>query len=211
MKSWVACFILLLSFIVFNLREANSMEQWSEENKKNLTTILQQYMPEWNENKTEKMLRDSESSGEYSSVFMTNKGKLAIKIMGNTILVNGKDITGNLGSEITHGNFSPIIKNVNDSSIAIGNNNVINANYQVLYNSLVDLDKIVSTDERIPDNEKIIVDADIKTIQSQLQKDKPSTNILKEAWGGIKKVLDTYGYVKQIIEIGKLILPLFGI
>lgn len=34
-----------------------------------------------------------------------------IKILGDTIFVDGKDITGNLGSKTTYGDYSPVVEN----------------------------------------------------------------------------------------------------
>ena len=56
----------------------------------------------------EQIIKSASNSGSYVSnigkeYFIQGFG------YGNTILVNGKDITGNLGSSITYGNQSPII------------------------------------------------------------------------------------------------------
>lgn len=39
---------------------------------------------------------------------------------GDTVLLNGKDVTGNLGSKIAHGDHSPIIEDIQNSQITTG-------------------------------------------------------------------------------------------
>jgi hypothetical protein len=96
----------------------------SEEKIKKITQELQKELPNWTENDTTNLLQEAKS-GEISRTIMTDpdKGATSIKVIGETILLNGKDITGNLGSKTTHGNYSPIIEEVNNSQIAIGSQN----------------------------------------------------------------------------------------
>ena len=48
----------------------------------------------------------------------TDDGRLIpIEVMGESILINGKDISGNLGSKTTQGANSPIIEDVTGSQI----------------------------------------------------------------------------------------------
>ena len=47
-------------------------------------------------------------------------GNMVIILSGETILFNGIDITGNLGSKATYGDYSPII-DIKDSKVNLGN------------------------------------------------------------------------------------------
>jgi len=106
----------LLILLLVLLVSAN----WTQEEMNQITNEIQKSIDSWTIEDTAQMLHEAQSSGEYLQTVLTDKGMVSIKIMGETILLNGKDISGNLGSKITHGDNSPIIEDVKDSQIAIG-------------------------------------------------------------------------------------------
>ncbi len=71
-----------------------------------LTEYIQKTHPEWTYEKSLHTIIDAKGWVEW-----TTGPDPAIKIMGETILVGGKDITGNLGSKTTTGDYSPIVEN----------------------------------------------------------------------------------------------------
>ncbi|TKJ33519.1 MAG: hypothetical protein CEE38_20375 [Planctomycetes bacterium B3_Pla] len=104
--------------------------QWTEEKIQALTARFQEYNSTWTRQDTTKLLRSSQDVNTKYEQFKDNSGHTRkITVMGGmTVLVDGKDITGNLGSKTTHGNNSPIIEDVQDSQITTGDESPINKN-----------------------------------------------------------------------------------
>ncbi len=148
------------------------------------------------------MLSAAQNTGTHTSTLSDSDGKIIarIQIMGETVLTNGKDISGNLGSKTTYGDKSPIIENVSDSTLNFGDGNIVNQNHQTIIDKLSDLKKEVITNANLTSGQKNQAIGDIETIRSQLGKETPNKNIIKEAWTGLKGFL---GDIKTIIEIGK--------
>lgn len=111
---------IAILFFVIALLSTNVRANWSQENINQITKEIQKNIPDWTAEKSIDILNKSESFGHYTKAIPTDKGIIRIEIVGETILINGKDISGNLGSKITHGNNSPIIGDVKDSQVAIG-------------------------------------------------------------------------------------------
>jgi len=95
---------------------------WTQEEIETITSEIQKKLPFWKIEETVEILKISESrGGKFIDSRQNEEGKkIIIEIMGKTILLDGKDITGNLGSKITHGNYSPILENIDNSPIAVG-------------------------------------------------------------------------------------------
>lgn len=92
--------------------------EWRGDTVNNVTVYMQTCFKAWTEQDSLKMLEESTHSGEYSTMVVGEK-TCRVKIVGETVLINGKDISGNLGSKTTYGNNSPIIE---------GNGNIVNSN-----------------------------------------------------------------------------------
>ena len=105
-------FILFALVIIPNVKA-----DWNVEK---ITKEMQGNIDDWTIDDTLQILEKARA-GLYSETRGTYKGKVIIQITGETFLLNGKDISGNLGSKITHGDNSPIIEDIEDSQIAIGN------------------------------------------------------------------------------------------
>jgi len=69
------------------------------------------------------MLADASHAGDYNLDFINDTSIVRIKVMGDTVFLNGKDITGTLSSNTTYGNNSPIIQNNTNSNIVVGEKN----------------------------------------------------------------------------------------
>ena len=116
MKRIIYIFVLILTI------SPSVYAEWTEEKIIHLTEEIEKTGISWSIQQTEEMLRAARNAGDYSSAMMTDKGMVRIKIIGETVLLNGRDISGNLGSKVTHGDNSPIIEDVKDSQLAIGDN-----------------------------------------------------------------------------------------
>src|SRR5262249_35246829 len=67
----------------------------------------------------------SGSSTRTGTITTDSGALLPAMLTGESLLINGKDISGNLGSKTTHGANSPIIENIRDSQIAAGEGNSV--------------------------------------------------------------------------------------
>ena len=95
---------------------------WEQEELNNLTVELKKYDNTWDYWKTIALLTEAGHARNY----MGSIGNVGMTIFdGKTIIVNGKDITGNLGNKTTYGANSPIIENIKDSQVAIGEKPVV--------------------------------------------------------------------------------------
>jgi len=212
-KTRIKNFIKIVTVIFFGVLilggNAVMANDYSDAFVQKLTSLLQSYDPSYTEEKIAILMEMSKKSGD-TTLFVKDKtgnyggNGARVLIMGETIIVNGKDITGNLGSKTTYGDYSPIIDNIDSSTVIIGNSNITQS-YQAVFNAMSELKEKVVADSSISKDDKSMLLGDIGTVQSQLQKKKPNLSIVKESWNGIKKVLKAYGYAKTIIEIGKLI------
>ncbi len=76
-----------------------------------LTAYINRYYPKipWTlEESSEQILQSSKSVITIFTV--QNQGQLVKgQIMGNSIFINGEEITGNLGNKTTYGDYSPIV------------------------------------------------------------------------------------------------------
>lgn len=115
-KLIIATLILLFPIIV--IAEGN----WTEEKIASVTEAIQAAMPSWTTQQTRDLLEASKFSGANTQTILTDNGVTKLEVHGETILLNGKDITGNLGSKITNGPNSPIFGDINGSQIATGPN-----------------------------------------------------------------------------------------
>lgn len=108
---------------------ANAAE-WTEQKKNQVTQYMQQYRHDWTLADTQ-LMSQGRVPHTTATVYIENRplnlrlvaddGRLIpIEVLGQSILVDGKDLSGNLGSKTTQGANSPIIENVTGSQIATG-------------------------------------------------------------------------------------------
>jgi hypothetical protein len=109
-------FFIFLALCFPNLLEA----EWTQEIVEAATLEIQKTSPSWTIEETIAILKEYEGPEPSIQTIGRKEGKFNITLNGETILINGKDITGNLGSKITHGDNSPIFENVDNSQIAVG-------------------------------------------------------------------------------------------
>ena len=117
--------MLLILFVLFACSSI-VLANLTKVEMKNLTQTIQEYKRSWTMENTQKIMQAANNSGEVSYVARADDGSvLRIKILGDTVLINGKDVTGNLGSKVTHGDNSPIIDNIRNSQVATGDGSSI--------------------------------------------------------------------------------------
>lgn len=81
------------------------------------TVLLKNYLDktypnnEWKSIDLAQKIHDGNVSGMYVSLLEYKGITVRVQIMGATILVDGKDITGSLGDQTTYGDYSPIVQN----------------------------------------------------------------------------------------------------
>lgn len=112
--------ILLILLVPFSVKA-----EWTDDKVSAITESIQKKYSSWTSKDTKDMLERASHAGHSYNPIITDKGMIRIEIIGETVLLDGKDISGNLGSKTTYGPNSPIVENVKDSQIAIGSSNQI--------------------------------------------------------------------------------------
>ena len=108
---------------------------WSDDKKAIITEYMQQYRRDWTLADTDLMSHGTIPHTQ-ASVFVEGRPlnqkliaddgrRVPVEVFGQSVLVDGKDLSGNLGSRTTHGANSPIIENVTGGQIAAGQGNTI--------------------------------------------------------------------------------------
>jgi hypothetical protein len=118
--------------------------QWPEAKRQAITEYMQQYRRDWTRQDTDLLAQGQVPPHAEADVFINNRPSnlriraddgrvIPLEVLGESLLVNGKDISGNLGSKTTHGANSPIIEDVSGSQISTGNNSPITgrSNYTI--------------------------------------------------------------------------------
>lgn len=96
---------------------------------------MQQYRRDWTVRDTE-ALSTGEVPHSEATVFVNDRPidlrlkaddgrEIPVEVFGGSILVNGKDLSGNLGSRTTYGSNSPIVEDVRNSQITTGSGSPI--------------------------------------------------------------------------------------
>lgn len=92
----------------------------------------------------------------------------------------------------------------------IGENNVVYNQHSELFRNLDLLDTEIQKSDQFTDEEKLSYHADIDTIKSQLAKSKPTRDVLKAAWEGLKAVATIGSLLSLYQTITTLIAPLLA-
>lgn len=119
----LAIFAMILAVLLSPILAA---AEWTQQQVQDLTTEFRKYKQNWTIQQTEDILKKSKNVGTFQTGIRADNGNLVgIEIKGNTVLLNGKDITGNLGSKTTYGDNSPIIEDIQNSQITTGDKSPI--------------------------------------------------------------------------------------
>lgn len=85
--------------------------------------------------------------------------------------------------------------------IALGDGNVVNAQYADLHSALEELKDAISTSKGLADSEKLNLAVDIESIKDQLAKSNPNKTIIGQLWGGLEKVAVVSGVVEAYNKV----------
>ena len=124
--------VVLLCLLLFGITTAHAAG-WTEEKKKAITDYMHEIRRDWTAQDTELLATGKIPHAESASnVYIGGKPvqplltaddgrRIPIEVIGESVLINGKDISGNLGSKTTYGSNSPIIEDIRNSQITTGN------------------------------------------------------------------------------------------
>ncbi len=83
----------------------------------------------------------------------------------------------------------------------IGDENVVNTEYSDLYQALNEFKKAVSSSDKLSDEDKLNITADVESLKDQLSKPKPNREIIANIWSGIEKAAKVTGLVYTLTQI----------
>ncbi|MEX2029358.1 MAG: hypothetical protein WD906_00075 [Anaerolineales bacterium] len=110
--------------------------------------------------------------------------------------------------EFTMDKFRGIrIEAAGQNVITVGDGNQVNARYQEAAAALVDLKHGIVDRDTVSESEKMDAVADIDSIQSQLARDNPRSEVIKGAWEGLKKFDTVVGLAEKVAKVAILIAP----
>ena len=114
-------YLICISLLIFTACVCRA--EIAEEKMDAITEAIQARLPQWKKNDTEILLEKARHSGEVSYVSRQGNGEtVRIKVIGETILLDGEDISGKLGNKVTYGDNSPIIGPTKNSDFTTGQN-----------------------------------------------------------------------------------------
>lgn len=128
---------------------------WSREKTEQVTDYLRQYRKDWTSANTDDFLTGkgqtvnmggaAQDGGTTTLTIRTDDGRaISLVATGQSLLVDGKDVTGNLGNKTTYGANSPIIENIKDSQVAAGAQNSVARDTTTNYSLTISLSLALS-------------------------------------------------------------------
>jgi len=96
------------------------------------------------------------------------------------------------------------------SVVVVGGNNVVNASYTELYESLSILGEAIKANDKLTDEEKLNAQAEIETIKNQLVKSNPDQTTIQRAWAALKTIATLEGVAAAAIRVYAFLRPLLG-
>lgn len=143
---------------------------------------------------------------------MTNKTKL-IKGRQTYYTISDKGVNHFEGPSIFQkSNWMSGINITNVQGVTVvGNNNYVNQQFAELYRSLELLFEEIKKTESVQDQGKLDYKAEIETIKSQLSKQKPNKNTIKEAWASLSTLAAVEGISQFYERVRPLIEQLLGV
>jgi len=97
------------------------------------------------------------------------------------------------------------VTNIGGVTVLGDGNTIVNTNYVDLYKELSLLSDIVRKSEQLTDTDKLNYVAEIETIKSQLMKQNPNKNIIKQAWERLKPLATVAGITSFFMHVAKLV------
>ena len=123
--------MVFLGVLLFEFTGAHA-DGWTVEKKRAITEYMHEIRRDWTAEDTELLatgqIPHAESAarvyigGKPVQPFITadDGRRVPIEVIGESVLINGKDISGNLGSKTTYGSNSPIVEDIRNSQITTG-------------------------------------------------------------------------------------------
>jgi len=90
----------------------------------------------------------------------------------------------------------------------VGHDNVVRTRFETLFRDLDALGTAIRAMDALPDQEKLVRQADVETIKSQLAKEEPDKGILQRAWDGLRTVASLPGVQTLLEKVRGAIEPL---
>lgn len=121
----IAAGVGVVSFLIELAVATPAFARWTDGEIAKLTLEVQKRAASWRIEDTRKMLEGAANTGTTMQPVFTSDGPIMIQIMGKTVLIDGEDVTGRLGSKTTYGANSPIIGDVTESQVTTGDESPI--------------------------------------------------------------------------------------
>lgn len=103
--------------------------------------------------------------------------------------------------EFTMDKFKGIrIEATGQNIITIGDGNQVNAQFETVAESLVELKEAILKAKELAEEDKVNIISDIDSIESQLAKSKPNSSVIKAAWEGIKELDTLAGVGEKVVR-----------
>lgn len=175
-------------------------------------------------NKTPEQIRPrlSEIRRKHSGLTMNAAAQMYAQVQGTSIMGKlDQDDRQSLATvqaiaQVSVSSVSKVDKrilNINNSPIhnlSFGDRNQISQSVVTLDNALSELSEKIDKSTSLNDDEKNDYKSDIKTIASQVGKNKPNGQIIKVAWESIKALADIEGFAQLVGRVTPLIQEFFS-
>lgn len=93
--------------------------------------------------------------------------------------------------------------------ITLGDGNVVNAKYEQLHRNLSELKQAISGSDRITEDKKLDLSADVESIKDQLAKTVPDKTVVRRLWSGLEKAATVAGLIEAAEKVRPLIESVF--
>ena len=88
----------------------------------------------------------------------------------------------------------------------VGHDNLVQVRYKELFEALEELGQVLRASLAITDDEKVELQSDLATIQSQLTKAEPDKSIVKRAWTSLTSRLPNSAEVTKLIPLAAVLI-----
>ena len=89
--------------------------------------------------------------------------------------------------------------------ITLGDGNLVNVQYQQLFQRLSDLKGAITRSDQLTDDQKLEAAVDIETVKDQLVKSEPDPEVVRRLWPRIDMAAALAGLASLALEIGQLV------
>lgn len=97
------------------------------------------------------------------------------------------------------------VTNIGGVTVLGDGNTVVNTDFMDLFRELSLFSEVIRKSDQLSDADKLNYIAEIETIKSQLMKQKPDKNIIRQAWEKLKPLATLPGIISFFQQVAKLI------